>query len=126
MQTKQLLIAAILGIGVLTMNAAMAHGAMKPRHGGTVQVAKDINFELVADPDGVTIYLVDHDQDMPSKGISGKLTVQNGAEKSEAELKATDGNKLRATGVKISKGAKVVAALENVDGKSVTVRFVVM
>lgn len=125
MKTKQLLIAAVLGLGALTMNAAIAHGEMKPRHGGIVQTAKDINFELVADADGATIYLVDHDQDMPAKGIAGKLTVLNGEQKTVVDLKATEGNKLRATGVKIAKGAKVVAALENIEGKSVTVRFTV-
>jgi hypothetical protein len=125
MKTKQLLIATLLGMGALTMNAAIAHGTAGPRHGGIVQVANDVNFELVVEADGATLYLVDHDKDMPSKGISGKLTVLNGAQKTEAEVKATEGNKLRATGVKIASGAKVVAVLNNVAGKTVTVRFTV-
>lgn len=125
MKTKQLLIAALLGIGTLTTNVAMAHGSAAPRHGGIVQEVNDVNFELVVEADGATIYLVDHDDDMPSKGISGKLTVLNGAQKSELDIKAADGNKLRATGVKIAKGAKLVALLNNVEGKTVTVRFTV-
>jgi hypothetical protein len=125
MKTKQLLIAALLGMGALTMKPAMAHGSAAPRHGGIVQVANDVNFELVVEADGATIYLVDHDEDMPSKGISGKLTVLNGAQKSEVDVKATEGNKLRATGVKIDKGAKVVAVLNNVEGKTATVRFTI-
>lgn len=125
MKTKQLLIAALLGIGALTTNVAMAHGSAAPRHGGIVQEVNDVNFELVVEADGATIYLVDHDDDMPSKGISGKLTVLNGPQKSEVDIKAADGNKLRATGVKIAKGAKLVALLNNVEGKTVTVRFTV-
>ncbi len=125
MKTKQLLIAALLGIGALTMNTAMAHGAAKPRHGGIVQIANDVNFELVVETDGATIYLVDHDEDMASTGITGKLTVLNGAQKSEVEVKAAEGNKLRATGVKIAPGAKIVAVLNNVEGKTATVRFTV-
>lgn len=125
MKTKPLLIAALLGLGALTMNAAMAHGTAAPRHGGIVQVANDVTFELVVEADGATIYLVDHDEDMPSKGISGKLTVLSGAQKSEAGVKATEGNKLRATGVKIAAGAKVVAVLNNVEGKTATVRFTI-
>ena len=125
MNTKQLLTAALLAAGALTMSAAMAHGGDKARHGGTVQVANDINFELVPDADGATLYLVDHGKDMPSAGISGKLTVLNGAKKTEAEVKATEGNKLRATGVKIAPGAKVVAVLNNVNGKTTTVKFTV-
>lgn len=125
MKTKQLLIAALLGMGALTMNAAMAHGSGKARHGGIVQVANDVNFELVVEADGATIYLVDHDEDMPSTGISGKLTVLNGTQKTEVEVKASEGNKLRATGVKIAPGAKIVAVLNNVEGKTATVRFTV-
>jgi hypothetical protein len=125
MKTKPLLIAAVLGAAALAMNSAIAHGAAGPRHGGIVQVANDVNFELVVDADGATIYLVDHDQDMPSKGISGKLTVLQGGPKSEADVKATEGNKLRATGVKIASGAKVVAVLNNVEGKTATVRFTI-
>ncbi|MDP3310314.1 MAG: hypothetical protein Q8S56_05030, partial [Polaromonas sp.] len=59
-----------------------------------------------------------------SAGLSGKLTVLNGAEKSEAELKPAGGNKLEAKGVKLNKGAKVVAVL-NMGKKPVTVRFTV-
>lgn len=125
MKTKQLLIVTLLASSALTMNAAMAHGTAGPRHGGIVQVANDVNFELVVEADGATIYLVDHDKAMPSKGISGKLTVLHGADKTEADVKATEGNKLRATGVKIGSGAKVVAVLNNVGGKTTTVRFTV-
>ena len=124
-KTKHLLIAALLCLGALASNPAAAHGAAAPRHGGIVQVANDVNFELVVEADGATIYLVDHDEDMPSKGISGKLTVLNGAQKTEVDVKATEGNKLRATGVKIEKGAKIVAVLNNVEGKTATVRFTV-
>jgi hypothetical protein len=124
-KTKHLLIAALLGLGALASNPAAAHGAAAPRHGGIVQVANDVNFELVVEADGATIYLVDHDEDMPSKGIAGKMTVLNGAQKTEVDIKATEGNKLRATGVKIEKGAKIVAVLNNVEGKTATVRFTV-
>jgi hypothetical protein len=47
---------------------------------------------------------------MAPTGLKGKLTVLNGAEKSEADL-VVAGDKLEAKGVKLAKGAKVVAAL---------------
>ena len=84
-----------------------------------------MNFELVTEADGVTIYLVDHDEPMSSKGISGKLTVLQGGKKVEAEVKEAGENKLRAVGVKIGKGDKIVAVLNNVEGKTATVRFTV-
>jgi hypothetical protein len=124
-KNQHLLAAALLGLAALAANPAAGHGAASPRHGGIVQVANDVNFELVVESDGATIYLVDHNEDMPSKGIAGKLTVLNGAQKTEADIKATEGNKLRATGVKIDKGAKVVAVLNNVEGKTATVRFTI-
>ncbi len=52
------------------------------------------------------------------------LTVLNGAEKSEAEL-VVAGDKLEAKGLKLAKGAKVVAALVTPAAKSITVRFTV-
>lgn len=125
LKTNKLMAVAVLAVSAITMNTAMAHGEGKPRHGGIVQVANDVNFELVVEADGATIYLVDHDEPMASKGISGKLTVLNGSEKTEVDVKAIDGNKLRAAGVKIAKGAKIVAVLNNVEGKTATVRFTV-
>lgn len=60
---------------------------------------------------------------MPSAGISGKLTVLQGAQKTEAAIQAAGDNRLRADGVKIASGAKIVAVLDNVAGKTTTVRF---
>lgn len=41
------------------------------------------------------------------------------------DVKEVGGNTLRATGIKLGKGDKVVAVLNNVEGKTVTVRFTV-
>jgi hypothetical protein len=123
--TKHVIQIAALALGALTLNQAMAHGGGKPQHGGVVQVANDVSFELVAETDGATIYLVDHGSPMPSKGIAGKLTVLQGSNKTEVEVRSAGDNKLRATGVKLAKGDKVVAVLNNVEGKTATVRFTV-
>jgi hypothetical protein len=124
MLKSKLLAALVLALSAFGLNsAALAHGAAEPQHGGIVQEINDVSFELVVEADGVSIYLVDHDAPMASKGISGKLTVLNGGAKSEAELKAAGANKLRATGIKAPSGAKIVAVLKNVDGKTATLRF---
>lgn len=126
MLKSKLAAVAVVAFGALaTVNAAWAHGAAAPRNGGVVQVANDVSFELVADADGATIYLVDHDAPMPSTGITGKLTVLTGATKTEAEVKPAGDNKLKATGIKLASGAKVVAVLNNVEGQTATVRFTV-
>lgn len=125
MNMKQLIQIAVLSLGALTLNQAMAHGTSEPMHGGIVQEVNDVNFELVVETDGVTIYLLNHDEPMESKGITGKLTVLQGSKKSEVAVKAAGDNKLRATGIKIGKGDKIVAVLNQVEGKTATVRFAV-
>lgn len=125
MNKRFMIHAGVLALSAMSFNAAMAHGAGEPRHGGIVQVTNDVNFELVAESDGATIYLVDHDEPMSSKGISGKLTVLQGAKKIEVDVKEAGDNKLRAFGVKLVKGDKIVAVLNNVEGKTATVRFTI-
>jgi len=118
--------AALFAASSLTLSpAAFAHGDAQAAHGGIAQVAHDVSFELVPKADSATLYLVDHGKPLPSQGISGKLTVLNKGQKSEAELKPAGGNKLVADGVALSPGAKVVAVLSKVAGKTVTVRFTI-
>ena len=121
---NKLLAAVVLGLSVLSFNAAMAHGGAKPKHGGVVATASDLGFELVGTPTGAAIYIEDHGKPMAPAGMSGKLTVLNGAEKSEAAL-VVAGDKLEAKGVKLAPRAKVVAALTTANARAITVRFTV-
>jgi len=121
---KKLLAAVVLGLSALSFNAAMAHGGAKAKHGGVVATASDLGFELVGTPAGAAIYVEDHGKPMAPTGMTGKLTVLNGSEKSEAELTVA-GDKLEAKGVKLAGGAKVVAALTTPAKKAITVRFTV-
>jgi hypothetical protein len=124
MMMKKLLTAVVLGLSALSLNVAFAHGAAKPKHGGVVATASDLGFELVGTPSGAALYIEDHGQPLAPTGLKGKLTVLNGAEKSEADLVAA-GDKLEAKGIKLAKGAKVVAALVTPAAKAITVRFTV-
>ncbi|AOG23524.1 hypothetical protein BSY15_126 [Acidovorax sp. RAC01] len=94
-------------------------------HGGVVQTAADLSFELVATAEGAEIYIQDHGKDSDASRFDGKLTVLNGAEKSEVSLKPAGANKLEAKGVKLVKGTKVVALITTNSKKTVTVRFTV-
>ena len=120
---KKLLTVVVLGLSALSFNVAMAHGGAQARHGGVVATASDLGFELVSTAGGVAIYIEDHGKPMAPTGLKGKLTVLNGAEKSEAEL-VVAGDKLEASGTfKVGPGTKVVA-LVTIAGKSAgTVRF---
>lgn len=50
-----LVLVLVLGLSALSFNAALAHGGAKPEHGGVVQAASELSFELVATADGVVI-----------------------------------------------------------------------
>jgi len=121
---KQSFAAVVLGWMLIASQVTFAHDDPKARYGGIVQVADDIAFELVARESGVEIYVADHGKAMSTAGITGKLTIMNGSQKSDADLVAV-GDKLEAKGVKLAKGAKVVAALTLPNKKAVTVRFAV-
>ena len=121
---KTFLSAALLGVTLLGINAALAHDEAKPKRGGMVQTVNDITFELVPRTDGAHLYVDDHGKPLSSPVTSGKLTVLNGAEKSEALL-VVAGDKLEAKGIKLNKGAKVVATVTTANKKVVTARFAI-
>lgn len=117
--------AMVLAATALSTPIALAHGTPDSKHGGVVQIASHITFELVTTPDGALIYALDHDKEMDVARFSGKLTVLNGTEKSETALKPAGGNRLEAKGIKLSPGAKAVAVLNSENKKTITVRFMV-
>lgn len=121
---KKLLPVVVLGLSALSFNVALAHGGAKAKHGGVVAVASDLSFELAVEGGNAVIYVEDHGKPMAPAGLKGKLTVLNGAEKSEADL-VVAGDKLEAKGIKLTPGAKVVAALVTPAAKAITVRFTV-
>jgi hypothetical protein len=114
-----LLIAAALALGS-PVQAADDH---KPQHGGVVVDTKAGDLELVAKPDLITIHVSDHGKPMKLTSASGKVTVFNGNEKTEAPL-VLAGDKLEAKGsFKVAAGTKVLAEV-SVNGKpAVAARF---
>ena len=121
---SRLLIALLLSAATLGAATVSAHGIAPARHGGIVQSANDLSFELVSTPDGAVLYVDDHDKAYDAAKMSGKLTVLQGSNKSEVSLTPAGGNKLEAKGVKLDKGAKAVAVVIS-GSKTTTVRFTV-
>jgi hypothetical protein len=121
---KTALGAALLACASLTATPVLAHSGGAPKHGGVVQTASDLSFELVAGADAATIFIEDHGKPLAPTGMSGKLAVLDGANRSEAAL-AVAGDKLEAKGLKLAKGAKVVATITTASRKAITVRFTV-
>lgn len=121
---KSLTFGLVLALGALSLTTAQADSAAKPKRGGVVQSANHLDFELVAQADGASIYIDDHGKPVSVAGASGKLTVLSGADKTEAELQPV-GDRLEAKGVKLIPGSKVVASVTTPGKKTMSVRFTV-
>lgn len=108
-----------------TAMAAQEHGhGHEPMHGGVVVETSDMDFELVAKADVVTLYVRDHGKPANTQGASGKLTLLNGSDKAEATLSPAGDNKLQAQGsFKVGAGTKAVATVTLPGKKAVNVRF---
>jgi hypothetical protein len=94
----------------------------KPLHGGVVVEVKDVDYELVAKPTVIQLYLRDHGKAADVSRATAKITLLTGTAKQEVELKPA-GDKLEATGsFNVGPGTKAVAVV-TVAGKPATVRF---
>lgn len=95
----------------------------KPMHGGVVTATKLMDYELVAKPTAIQLYLRDHGKAANVSNATAKVTLLTGTEKQEVELKPA-GDRLEAKGsFKVGPGTKAVAVV-TVAGKPSTARFV--
>lgn len=82
-------------------SAADQHGHAhdhKPLYGGVVAEAKDLNFELVAKADSLTLYVVDHGKPVATEGGRATATVYAGNQKTIVPLEPVAENKFVAKG----------------------------
>ena len=110
---------------VLALSTAHGHGTPTPNHGGIVQAVGDTWLELVPAGGKIELYVEDDGDPMPSVGLSGHVSVQNGGAKVDYVLKPAGGNKLEAVGANAGKGAKVIAVVVLADKTKVPATFVV-
>ncbi len=107
--------------------AATAAGTHEhtPKHGGVVAETKDMDYELVAKPDVITLHVRAHGKAPDISQASAKLTLLSGKEKSEVTL-APAGDKLQAKGnFQVAAGTKVVAVVTWAGKAPATARFTV-
>ena len=99
------------------------HGDHAPKFGGVVVETKVGDLELVAKADLIQIHVGDHGKPLKLTSGSGKVTVFNGNDKTEAPLTLV-GDRLEAKGsFKVAAGAKVLAEV-SLNGKpAVSARF---
>jgi hypothetical protein len=121
------IIASLVFVAIAGTAYAQGKGAdtHTPKHGGIVVETKAADLELVAKPDVMQIYASDHGKPMALKSGSGKITVFNGNEKTEAPLTLV-GERLEAKGAfKVSAGTRVLAEV-SLNGKpAVAARFTI-
>jgi len=124
MNFKTLLTATALAFASTAFAADGHSHDAKPMHGGIVTEASDIEFELVAKADTITVYVRDHGKALATQGATGKLTVLNGADKADGALTPAGDNKLEAKGsFKVGSGSKLVATVNLQGRKPINVRF---
>lgn len=122
MKLKTLAFAASLAFTAACALAAGKHDH-SPKFGGVVVETKAGDFEIVAKPEALQIYVSDHGKPMKLDGAKAKVTLLNGTEKTEAELTPA-GDKLEAKGAfKVAKGTKGIAVVTLAGKPPATARF---
>jgi len=120
MKIRTLVAALALCVAMPTFAAdAHTHG---PKHGGIHVEVKDIDFELVAKPSLIQLYVSDHDKPIDYTKATAKVTLLVATQKRDVELKAA-GDKFEAIGAfEVPPGTKAVAQV-SINGKTSTARF---
>ena len=116
-------LSSLLAVACAVALPALAADDHAPKHGGVVVETKAGDLELVAKSELIVIHVSDHGKPMKLASGSGKVTVFNGKDKTEAPLTLA-GEKLEAKGsFKVGAGTKVLAEI-SLNGKpAVAARF---
>jgi hypothetical protein len=113
-------LAVFLCVPALAQKAGHQHVA---QHGGVFVEGKEADYELVAKPEVIQLYVNDHGKPMDVSKAAAKLTLLNGTQKQEVALKPADG-RLEATGkFQVGAGTKAVAVVTQAGKTLGTARF---
>jgi hypothetical protein len=99
------------------------HATHAQLYGGVVTEVKDINYELVAKADSLTLYIIDHGKPLDVKGASATLALLSAAGKTDVVLQPV-ADRLEAKGTfKLGAGTKVLAQITLPGKPAQAVRF---
>ncbi len=102
MKNHQLLFIATAAL--LSAQGALAHDDMTldakvAPHGGQIRMAGPYHYELVVQPNTLTVYVTDHaDGKQSTAGAKGSATVLSGREKTTVALQSTGDNGMKGSG----------------------------
>ncbi len=120
--TRNFLVAGALGLAVALAGPALAQKAGK--HGGqTAVVAGHHDAELVIEPTKLVLYLSNHGKPLSAKDNAIKMTIQDGAKKSEIKLKVEADHLVGQLDAPLNKGAIILLSGKTEDGHGVSARF---
>ena len=124
MKTQTFIAALLFAVSGATL--AAGNHEHKPLHGGVVVEANNMDFELVATAELITVHVRDHGKAANVKGATGKLTLLSGSAKSEATLVPLGDDRLEARGsFQVAAGTKIVATINLTGKKPINVRFAI-
>lgn len=102
---------------------ALASGDHAAKHGGIFVETRALDFEIVAKPEIIQVYLADHGKPVKLDGAKGKVMLLNGSEKTEVDL-VIAGDRLEAKGpFKVQKGTKGIASVTLAGKPAAVARF---
>lgn len=120
---KKLVLIAALAAAIAGPAFAQNADHHAAKHGGVFVEGKEADYELVAKPDVIQLYVYDHGKPKDVSKAAAKLTLLSGTEKQEVAL-APAGDKLEVNGAfKVGPGTKAVAVVTNAGKTLGTVRF---
>ena len=100
------------------------HDDHKPKYGGVVKEVNEVQYELVAKPDRLTLFVEDHGKKVETKGATGKVTLRSGADRKEVVLQPAGDNKMEAAGTfNIAAGTVAIAQVKLAGKPEQSVRF---
>lgn len=80
-----------------------------PRHGGVVRNLHNLSYELVAQPDSLTLYVSDHGKPISTRGAKAEAVIHAGNETRTVKLEPAGENQLTAQGnFRVGLGVRVV------------------
>ena len=123
---SSLFVAVAFASALVASPAVLAGGAShEARHGGIYINNKLVDLEVIAKADLIQVYATEHGKPLKLEGAKAKVTLLNGAEKSEVDLPLV-GDKFEAKGAfKVAKGTKGIVLVTLAGMPGTTGRFTV-
>ena len=94
----------------LAVPIARAEGQAEVRNGGVTTMLKNRDYELVAKPSVLTVFVYQDEKPAATKGATGTITITQGEKKTTAALEPAGTNALEAKGT-FGTGGKAVATI---------------